>query len=490
MRVLPIERPGVPDATLSGRRSGPPGPRVPATARPTSGRSSSSITTWAGAQPEIAHALEIPIGTVKSRLYYATRALRAAIEADDADGHLRGATGMTTDDRLRPADPGLARCRSRRNSPISCSRLPVRRSIDSTAATRLALPPGGDPMSQSSRCSSRPRAGLVAVDPAWACGPGPRRSRARSGPPASPDHLRPPAPTLVDPRRARARRHADVHRRLLRSGLPQDAGTASIGPRSPRREDRRRRRARSRLGAPEIAPDGRIWAPSSASTDVFWILTPSGKFIESWGSPGSRDGQFDFVARSRRPRWDGAIAFAPDGSFWVADTGNHRVQHFDKDRRFLERSRTRHVEPACRARRRSATSSSTTPAGARSSSTTRASTYVLTFAIAAWPVRTWPRRVTAGSITNALPNGRPGWTSTSPTASYQGSLDMSAICNVPGRHRRSPNYATLIACMNGSGAGAQPRGPHHWPTPETVLDFWSTGGAGIATRLTRAMPCT
>ncbi len=34
-------------------------------------------------QPEIAEALGIPLGTVKSRLFYATRALRAAIEADD-----------------------------------------------------------------------------------------------------------------------------------------------------------------------------------------------------------------------------------------------------------------------------------------------------------------------------------------------------------------------------------------------------------------------
>lgn len=34
-------------------------------------------------QPEIARSLEIPIGTVKSRLFYATRALRSAIEADD-----------------------------------------------------------------------------------------------------------------------------------------------------------------------------------------------------------------------------------------------------------------------------------------------------------------------------------------------------------------------------------------------------------------------
>jgi len=30
-----------------------------------------------------ARALELPLGTVKSRVFYATRALRAAIEADD-----------------------------------------------------------------------------------------------------------------------------------------------------------------------------------------------------------------------------------------------------------------------------------------------------------------------------------------------------------------------------------------------------------------------
>jgi len=33
--------------------------------------------------PEIAESLDIPLGTAKSRLHYATATLRAAIEADD-----------------------------------------------------------------------------------------------------------------------------------------------------------------------------------------------------------------------------------------------------------------------------------------------------------------------------------------------------------------------------------------------------------------------
>jgi hypothetical protein len=89
------------------------------------------------------------------------------------------------------------------------------------------------------------------------------------------------------------------------------------------------------LSAPTIAPDGRIWV-ASGRDGTFWIYTPSGKLAGTWGTPGNAEGQFDFVYRSSG--FDdpfGGIAFGPDGSFWVLDTGNFRVQHFDKNRIFL-----------------------------------------------------------------------------------------------------------------------------------------------------------
>ena len=83
----------------------------------------------------------------------------------------------------------------------------------------------------------------------------------------------------------------------------------------------------------EIAPDGNIWV-IEGQLGQFAIFSPEGERIETWGSPGSGEGQFDFLAE----KWNalGDIAFAPDGSFYVADSQNARIQHFDADRRFLE----------------------------------------------------------------------------------------------------------------------------------------------------------
>lgn len=81
MRVLPIEGPEGPDPTLSiaDRDQLDRGFRR----LPVDQRAIFILHHYLGwTQPEIAQSLEIPIGTVKSRLFYATQTLRAALEAD------------------------------------------------------------------------------------------------------------------------------------------------------------------------------------------------------------------------------------------------------------------------------------------------------------------------------------------------------------------------------------------------------------------------
>jgi sugar lactone lactonase YvrE len=93
----------------------------------------------------------------------------------------------------------------------------------------------------------------------------------------------------------------------------------------------------SPLGNPSkvaVAPDGSIWV-ADADNDRFQIFAPDGTFLEAWGTPGSGDGEFDFTTVDWGGNDQAAIAFAPDGSFYVADPGNHRIQKFGPDRTFL-----------------------------------------------------------------------------------------------------------------------------------------------------------
>jgi DNA-binding beta-propeller fold protein YncE len=83
---------------------------------------------------------------------------------------------------------------------------------------------------------------------------------------------------------------------------------------------------------PTFDPQGRIWV-TSCHDDEFWVLDRDGEFIEAWGTPGAGEGEFDF-ARDANDSF-GAIASAPNGGFYVADTGNQRVQRFDPDRNFV-----------------------------------------------------------------------------------------------------------------------------------------------------------
>jgi hypothetical protein len=88
--------------------------------------------------------------------------------------------------------------------------------------------------------------------------------------------------------------------------------------------------------APAIDPlTGNVWVAVGFDS-VFWIFSPDGKYLESWGTPGKGDGQFDFSDHLPSADGFGAIAFAPDGTFFVSDVGNHRVQKFTKKRVFVK----------------------------------------------------------------------------------------------------------------------------------------------------------
>ena len=80
-------------------------------------------------------------------------------------------------------------------------------------------------------------------------------------------------------------------------------------------------------------PAGRLWV-ADPYHDRFAIFTSDGTFVEFWGRSGKGPGQFDLT----RTNGDGygAIAFEPDGSFFVLDAGNLRVQKFDARRTFVK----------------------------------------------------------------------------------------------------------------------------------------------------------
>jgi DNA-binding beta-propeller fold protein YncE len=84
---------------------------------------------------------------------------------------------------------------------------------------------------------------------------------------------------------------------------------------------------------PAIDPQGRVWAASSFD-HLFWIIDRDGKVVETWGGTGAGDaeGELDLVSEGNG---GGDVVFRPDGGFYVADTGNARVQQFDADRKFV-----------------------------------------------------------------------------------------------------------------------------------------------------------
>jgi outer membrane protein assembly factor BamB len=79
-----------------------------------------------------------------------------------------------------------------------------------------------------------------------------------------------------------------------------------------------------------IAPDGRVWIADSPR-GRFVILDPGGAVADTWQPTGAA--ALDLV-QPDNDRW-GAVAFAADGGFFVADSDHQRVLRFDLDRRLI-----------------------------------------------------------------------------------------------------------------------------------------------------------
>ena len=86
---------------------------------------------------------------------------------------------------------------------------------------------------------------------------------------------------------------------------------------------------------PAIDPlTGDIWVASSFESRL-WVFEPDGTFLKEWGTPGSGPGQLKLITNDQNPDPVGAIAFAPDGTLYVADNGNYRIDVFDPHGTFL-----------------------------------------------------------------------------------------------------------------------------------------------------------
>lgn len=84
----------------------------------------------------------------------------------------------------------------------------------------------------------------------------------------------------------------------------------------------------SQLSEPKdlaLGPDGRVYVTEARANRVT-VFNREGSLATRWGAAGTGDGEFN-------EPW--GIAVAPDGEVYVADTWNHRVQRFDASGRFL-----------------------------------------------------------------------------------------------------------------------------------------------------------
>jgi outer membrane protein assembly factor BamB len=82
-----------------------------------------------------------------------------------------------------------------------------------------------------------------------------------------------------------------------------------------------------------VGPDGTMFVGDIANSRIV-VRKPDGA-LEDWGGKGADPGEFDFSIVTQNDS-SGGVSVSPDGALIaVGDGGNHRVQLFDADRRWL-----------------------------------------------------------------------------------------------------------------------------------------------------------
>ena len=85
----------------------------------------------------------------------------------------------------------------------------------------------------------------------------------------------------------------------------------------------------------DVAPDGHLYVIDAGQSQVV-VIGPDGEVVDRWGRRGRGPGEFDFLREEADPASAiGGVAIAPDGTVYVADTVNDRVQAFTADGEFL-----------------------------------------------------------------------------------------------------------------------------------------------------------
>jgi streptogramin lyase len=84
----------------------------------------------------------------------------------------------------------------------------------------------------------------------------------------------------------------------------------------------------------DVGPDGHLYFANCGTSEVV-VVDADGAIVRRWGSSGTSEGEFDFLRDPSDPASAiGGVSVSPDGSVYVADTVNRRVQRFTPEGEF------------------------------------------------------------------------------------------------------------------------------------------------------------